>query len=51
MKPRGEEEPMTWIRLRELMDNQYYPPGCPEDKRTRIFKLEIGQLKRYGLCG
>jgi len=25
MKPRGEEEPMTWARLRELMDNQYYP--------------------------
>ena len=25
MKPRGEEEPMTWTRLRELMDKQYYP--------------------------
>jgi len=25
VKPRGGEEPMTWKRLRALMDNQYYP--------------------------
>jgi len=25
IKPRREGEPMTWERLRELIDNQYYP--------------------------
>jgi len=25
VKPRGEEDLITWERLRELMDKQYYP--------------------------
>ena len=25
VKPRAGENPMTWDRLKEMMDNQYYP--------------------------
>jgi len=44
MKPRGEEEPMTWKRLRDLMDSQYYPRDVQRTKEREFLSLKQGNL-------
>jgi len=42
VKPRGGEDPMTWERLRELMDNQYYPRDVRRMKEREFLSLKQG---------
>ena len=44
VKPRGGEDPMTWERLRELMDNQYYPRDVSRMKEREFLSLKQGNL-------
>jgi len=44
IKPRREEGPMTWERLRELMDNQYYPRVVQKTKERQFLGLKQGNL-------
>jgi len=41
---RGEEDPMTWERLRELMDNQYCPRDVQRMKEREFLSLKQGNL-------
>ena len=36
VKPRGDEPPITWERLKEFMDTKYYPRDA-KGKRSRSF--------------
>ena len=40
MKPREGEDPITWERLKELMDNQYYPKGVRRMKEREFLSLK-----------
>jgi len=44
IKSRGEEDLMTWERLRELMDNQYYPQDVQRTKEREFLGLKQGNL-------
>ena len=45
MKPRREEEPMTWTKLRELMDNQYDARDVQRTKEREFLNLKQGNLR------
>jgi len=44
VKPRGEEEPMTWERLKELMEVKYYPRDAQRVKEQEFLSLKQGNL-------
>jgi len=44
IKPRGPEAPMTWERLRELMDQQYYPRDVQRMKEREFLSLKQGDM-------
>lgn len=44
VKPRGGEDPMTWDRLKELMDRQYYPTDVRRMKEREFLSLNQGSL-------
>ena len=39
VKPRGDEAPMTWERLKELMDAKYYPKDAKRAKEQEFLCL------------
>ena len=44
VKPRGEEDPLTWTRLKELMDRKYYPKDVQRMKEREFLGLKQGNL-------
>jgi len=44
VKPRADENPMTWDRLKEMMDNQYYPRDVRRMKEREFLSLKQGSL-------
>ena len=44
VKPRGGENPITWERLKELMDVQYYPNDVRRMKERKFLSLRRGRL-------
>jgi len=40
VKPRAGENPMTWDRLKEMMDNQYYPSDVRRMKEREFLSLK-----------
>ena len=44
VKPRRGEDPMTWERLIELLDNQYYPRDVQKTKEQEFLSLKQGHL-------
>jgi len=44
VKPRGEENPMNWERLIELLDNKYYPWDVQRMKEREFLSLKQGHL-------
>jgi len=44
VKLREGEDPMTWERLKELMDNQYYPKDVRRMKERDFLSLKQGNL-------
>ena len=44
VKPRGNENPMTWERLIGLLDNQYYPRDVQRIKQRDFLRLKQGQM-------
>ena len=44
VKPRVGENPMTWDRLKEMMDNQYYPRDVRRMKEREFLSLKQGSL-------
>ena len=44
VKPREGENPMTWDRLKEMMDNQYYPRDVRRMKEREFLSLKQGSL-------
>ena len=45
VKPRGNENPMTWERLIGLLDNQYYPRDVQRIKEREFLSLKQGQMR------
>ena len=44
VKPRAGEDPMTWDRPKEMMDNQYYPRDVRRGKEREFLSLKQGTL-------
>jgi len=44
VKPRREEDPLTWTRLKELMDRKYYPKDVQKMKERKFLRLKQGNL-------
>jgi len=44
VKPREVENPITWYRLKEMMDNQYYPRDARRMKEREFLSLKQGGL-------
>jgi len=44
VKPREGEDPTTWERLKELMDNHYYPRDVRRMKEREFLSLKQGNL-------
>ena len=44
VKPRREEAPMAWERLRELMDAKYYPKDAKTAKEQEFISLKQGNM-------
>jgi len=44
VKPRGGEDPLTWTRLKELMDRPYYPKDVQRMKEREVLGLKQGNL-------
>jgi len=44
VKPREGEDPIIWERLKELMDNQYYPRDVRRIKEREFLSLKQGNL-------
>jgi len=44
VKPRREEDPLTWTRLKELMDRKYYPTDVQRMKEWEFLGLKQGNL-------
>ena len=44
VKSREGEDPITWERLKELMDNQYYPRDVRRIKEREFLSLKQGNL-------
>jgi len=44
MKPREGEDPMTWDRLVELLDNKYYPRDIRRTKEREFLTLKQGRM-------
>jgi len=44
VKPRGGEDPIIWERLKELMDNQYYPKDVRRMKEREFMSLKQENL-------
>ena len=40
VKPRGEDDLMTWERMKELMDNKYYPRDAQRMKEREFLGLK-----------
>jgi len=40
VKPREGENPITWDRLKEMMDNQYYPRDVRRMKEREFLNLK-----------
>ena len=44
IKPRGEEAPITWEQLREMMDVKYYPRDTKRVKEREFLSLKQGSM-------
>ena len=44
IKPKGEEDPITWEGKKELMDNKYYPRDAQRMKKREFLGLKQGNL-------
>jgi len=44
VKPKGGEDPMTWKRLTELLDNKYYARDVQRMKEREFLSLKQGQM-------
>ena len=44
VKPREGEDPMTWDRLLELLDNKYYPRDIQQTKEREFLTLKQGPM-------
>ena len=44
VKPRGGENPMTWERFIELLDNKYYPRDVQRMKEREFLNLKQGRM-------
>ena len=44
VKPRGEEAPITWERLSELMDVKYYPRDAKRAKEREFLSMRQGNM-------
>jgi len=44
VKPRGDEPPPTWERLKELMDAKYYPKDAKRAKEQEFLSLRQGNI-------
>jgi len=44
VKPRREEDPLTWTHLKELIDRKYYPKDVQRMKEREFLGLEQGNL-------
>jgi len=44
VKPRQGEDPMTWDRLLELLDNKYYPRDIHRTKERKFLTLKQGRM-------
>jgi len=44
VKPREGEDPITWDRLKEMMDNQYYPRDVRRMKEREFLSLKQESL-------
>ena len=44
MYKRQEEDPLTWTRLKELMDRKYYPTDVQRMKEWEFLGLKQGNL-------
>jgi len=44
VKPKGEENPMTWERLIELLDSKYYPQDVQQMKEREFLSLKQGRM-------
>ena len=44
VKPRGEENSMTWERLIELLDSKYYPRDVQRMKEREFLNLKQGSM-------
>jgi len=44
VKPRGDEPPITWERLKELMDAKYYPKDVKRENEREFLSLRQGDM-------
>jgi len=44
VKPRGEDDPITWDRLKELIDTKYYPRDVQTTIEREFLSLKQGNL-------
>ena len=44
VKPRGEDDPMTYDKLKELMNTKYYPRDVQRTKERKFLSLKQGSL-------
>jgi len=44
VKPSEGEDPITWDRLKDMMDNQYYPRDVRRMKEREFLSLKQGSL-------